>query len=59
MLDARATRCHQKLGRCEQRVVSMAAPSDFWDGSGGRGLLIGFGLLAGMGLTASLAIALE
>jgi hypothetical protein len=55
----RTARCHQALGICEQRVARMAAPSDFWDGSGGRALLIGLGLLAGMGVTASLAIALE
>jgi hypothetical protein len=55
----RTARCHQALGICEQRVARMAAPSDFWDGSGGRVLLIGLGLLAGMGLTAGLAIALE
>lgn len=55
----RAARCDQALGICEQRMASMAAPSDFWDGSGGRALLIGLGLLAGMGVTASLAIALE
>jgi hypothetical protein len=59
VLDARAARCDQDLGICEQRVASMAAPSDFWDGSAGRALLIGFGFLAGMGVTASLAIALE
>ena len=55
----RAARCGQVLGICEQRVANMAAPSDFWDGSGGRALLIGLGLLAGMGVTAGLAIALE
>ncbi len=59
VLDARAARCDQDLGRCEQRVASMAAPPDFWDGLGGRALLIGVGLLAGMGMTAGLAIALD
>jgi hypothetical protein len=59
VLDARAARCDQYLGLCEQRVVNMAAPPDFWDGSGGRALLIGLGFLAGMGVTAGLAIALE
>jgi hypothetical protein len=55
----RAARCGEALGICEQRVASMAALSDFWDGPGGRMLLIGLGLLAGMGVTAGLAIALE
>ena len=59
VLDARAARCDQDLGLCEQRVADMAAPSNFWDGSGGRALLIGLGFLAGMGVTAGLAIALE
>jgi hypothetical protein len=59
VLDARAVRCDQDLGLCEQRMASMATPSDFWDGSGGRALLIGLGLLAGMGVTAGLAIVLE
>jgi hypothetical protein len=59
VLDARAARCDQDLGLCEQRVASMAAMSDSWDGPGGRVLLIGLGFLAGMGLTAGLAIALE
>ena len=59
VLDARAARCDQDLGICEQRMATMVAPSDFWDGSGGRVLLIGLGLLAGMGLTAGIAIALE
>jgi hypothetical protein len=52
VLDARAARCDQDFGFCEQRVASMAAPSDFWDGSAGRVLLIGLGFLAGMGVTA-------
>jgi hypothetical protein len=59
VLDARAVRCDQDLGLCEQRMASMATPSDFWDDSGGRALLIGLGFLAGMGVTAGLAIALE
>ena len=59
VLDPRAARCGQDRSVCEQLVASMAAPSDFWDGPGGRVLLIGLGLLAGMGLTAGLAIALE
>jgi hypothetical protein len=59
VLDVRAARYGQDLGVCEQRVASMAAPFDFWDGSAGRALLIGFGFLAGMGETASLAIALD
>jgi hypothetical protein len=59
VLDARAARCDQDLGLCEQRVADMVAPSGFWDGSGGRVLLIGLGFLAGMGVTAGFAIALE
>jgi hypothetical protein len=59
VLDARAPRCGQDRSVCEQRVASMAASSDFWDGPGGRVLLIGLGFLAGMGVTAGLAIALE
>jgi hypothetical protein len=59
VLDARAARCDQDLGICEERVASMAAPSDFWDGSAGRALLIGIGFLAGVGVTASLAVALD
>jgi hypothetical protein len=59
VLDARAKRCDLDLGRCEQRVADMAALPDFWNGSGGRALLIGLGFLAGMGVTAGLAIALE
>jgi hypothetical protein len=59
VLDARAARCEQDLGACEQRVASMAAPSDFWDGSASRVLLIGLAFLAGMGVTAGLAIALD
>jgi hypothetical protein len=59
VLDARAARCDQELGRREQHVASMAAPSDFWGGPGGRVLLIGLGFLAGIGVTAGLAIALE
>jgi hypothetical protein len=37
----------------------MSTPSKFWDGLGGRVLLIGIGFLAGVGVTAGLAIALE
>ena len=47
VLDARADRCDQDLGTCEQRVASMAAPPGFWDRSVGRALLIGLGFLAG------------
>jgi hypothetical protein len=57
--DARAARCDQDLGLCEQRVAGMGVPSDFWKGAGGRALLIGLGFLASMGATAGLAIALE
>jgi hypothetical protein len=56
VLDARAARCDQDLGVCEQRVASMAATPGFWDSVGGRGLLIGLGFLAGMGATAGIAI---
>ncbi len=59
VLDARAARCDQDLGVCEQRVASMAAPSGFWEGSAGRVLLIGLGFLAGMGATAGIAIVVE
>jgi hypothetical protein len=59
VLDARAARCDQDLGVCEQRVTSLAAPSGFWAGSAGRVLLIGLGFLAGMGATAGIAIALD
>ena len=59
VLDARAVRCDQDLGVCEQRVASMAAPSGFWEGSAGRVLLIGLGFLAGMGATAGIAIVVE
>jgi hypothetical protein len=59
VLDARAARCDQGLGLCEQRVANMAALPNVWDGPGGRVLLIGIGSLAGMGVTAGLAIALE
>ena len=55
VLDARAARCDQDLGVCEQRVTSMAAPPGFWDSVGGRVLLIGLGFLAGMGATAGVA----
>jgi hypothetical protein len=56
VLDARAARCDQDLGVCEQRVASLAAPSGFWDSVGGRVLLISLGFLAGMSATAGIAI---
>jgi hypothetical protein len=59
VLDARAARCEQDLGICEQRVASLAAPSGFWDSSAGRVLLISLGFLAGMGATAGIAVAVE
>ena len=59
VLDARAARCDQDLGVCEQRVASLAAPSGFWDSSAGRVLLIGLGFLAGMGATAGIASVVE
>jgi hypothetical protein len=59
VLDARAARCDQDLGVCEQRVASLAAPSGFWDSVGGRVLLIGLGFLAGMSATAGIAIVVE
>ena len=59
VLDARAARCDQDLGACEQRVAHMAATPGFWDSSGGWVLLIGLGFLAGMSATAGVAIALE
>jgi hypothetical protein len=59
VLDARAARCDQDLGVCEQRVARMAATPDFWDSMGGRMLLIGLGFLAGMSATAGIAIVVE
>jgi hypothetical protein len=59
VLDARATRCDQDLGTCEQRVASRAAPSGFWASLGGRVLLIGLGFLAGMGATAGVGVIAE
>jgi hypothetical protein len=59
VLDARAARCDQDLGLCEQRVANMATPSGFWDSSVGRVFLIGLGFLAGMGATAGIAIVVE
>jgi hypothetical protein len=59
VLDARAARCDQDLGVCEQRVASLAALSGFWDSVGGRVLLIGLGFLAGMSATAGIAIVVE
>jgi hypothetical protein len=43
VLDARAARCEQDLGICEQRVAHLAAPPGFWDSMGGRVLLISLG----------------
>jgi hypothetical protein len=59
VLDARAARCDQDLGTCEQRVANMAAPPGFWHSMGGRVLLIGLGFLAGVGTTAGIAIVVE
>ena len=59
VLDARAARCEQDLGVCEQRVAHMTATPGFWDSSGGRVLLIGLGFLAGMGATAGIAVVVE
>jgi hypothetical protein len=59
VLDARAARCDQDLGTCEQRVANMAATPSFWDSSAGRVLLISLGFLVGMGATAGIAIAIE
>ena len=59
MLDARAARCDQDLGVCEQRVAHLAAPPGFWDSSAGRVLLICLGFLAGMGVTAGIAVVVE
>jgi hypothetical protein len=59
VLDARAPRCDQDLGVCEQRVVNMAAMPSFWDSSAGRVLLISFGFLAGMSATAGIASVVE
>jgi hypothetical protein len=59
VLDARAVRCDQDLGVCEQRVAHMTATPGFWDSSGGRVLLIGLGFLAGMGAKAGIAISVE
>jgi hypothetical protein len=59
VLDARAARCDQYLGVCEQRVASLVAPSGFWDSVGGRVLLIGLGFLVGMGATAGIAVVVE
>jgi hypothetical protein len=56
VLDARAARCDQDLGICEQRVAHLAATPGLWDGMGGRVLLIGLGFLAGMGATAVIAV---
>jgi hypothetical protein len=59
VLDARAARCDQDLGVCEQRVARMAASPGFWDSSAGRVLLISLGFLAGMGATAGIAVVVE
>lgn len=59
MLDARAARCDQDLGVCEQLVASMAATPSFWDSMGGRVLLMGLGFLAGMGATVGIAIVVK
>jgi hypothetical protein len=59
VLDARAVRCDQDLGVCEQRVAHMTATPGFWDSSGGRVLLIGLGFLIGMGATAGIAVVVE
>jgi hypothetical protein len=59
VLDARAARCDQDLGVCEQRVESMAVSPVFWDSSAGRVLLISLGFLAGMGATAGIAVVVE
>ena len=59
VLDARAARCDQDLGVCEQRVARMATTPGFWDSSAGRVLLISLGFLVGMGATAGIAIAIE
>ena len=59
VLDARAARCEQYLGVCEQRVASMAASPGFWDSSAGRVLLISISFLVGMGAMAGIAIVVE
>ena len=59
VLDARAARCDQDLGICEQRMANMTATPSFWDSSAGRVLLIGLGFLAGMSATAGIAVVVE
>ncbi|WP_428263464.1 hypothetical protein [Haliangium sp.] len=59
VLDARASRCAQDLGECERRVAELAELPGFWQGWGGRALLVGLGFLAGAGLTVGIAHVVE